>query len=386
MFWHNFKCAFRTMLKNRETMFWTLAFPFLLAILFNIAFANLHNYDTFKAFNIAVVDDANYKDSQFLSEGIKAVSEGNDKVFETQYVDKDKAEELLDKEEIEGYIYVDNSEAHVKIKKNGVNQTVLTTVVEQIAQTATITNDLVAIEAARAAGQPVDFAEIAQKAAKTAMEAEPNIKDDSHTMNVVSIEFFTLIAMACMQGAMVSIELMNRSLPNISNRGKRIAIAPTRKSVIVFSNLLAGYIMILTTVIALILFTRFVLGVEYGGSLLLIGILSAVGSLAATMMGMFLSIVLKTRESAKNIIVVIITMVGSLFAGMFGGMKIYFDEMLPLINKVSPVGLITDGFYSLLYYDDMGRFIINIVSLLAISAVFFALSIRSLRRQRYDSI
>jgi ABC-2 type transport system permease protein len=115
-------------------------------------------------------------------------------------------------------------------------------------------------------------------------------------------------------------------------------------------------------------------------------LLSAVGSLTATMMGMFLSIALKTRESAKNIIVVIITMVGSLFAGMFGGMKMYFDEMLPLVNKVSPVGLITDGFYSLLYYDDMGRFVINILSLLAVSAVFFVFSIRSLRRQRYDSI
>jgi ABC-2 type transport system permease protein len=101
---------------------------------------------------------------------------------------------------------------------------------------------------------------------------------------------------------------------------------------------------------------------------------------------MFLSVALKTRESAKNIIVVIVTMVGSLFAGMFGGMKIFFDELLPFVNKISPVGLITDGFYSLLYYDDMGRYVINILSLLAVAAVFFVLSVRSLRRQRYDSI
>lgn len=385
MFWHNFKYAFITMLRNRETLFWTMGFPFMLAILFNVAFANLHNYDTFKAFDVAVVDDESYKNSQFLSEGIKAVSEGDDKVFETRYVDKDEAEQLLDDEKIEGYIYVENNEPHVKIKKNGVNQTVMATVVEQISQTATITTDMVGIEIARAEG-PVDIAQVAKEAAAKAIATEPNVKDESHTMNVVSIEFFTLIAMACMQGAMVSVELMNRSLPNITNRGKRVAVAPTKKSVIVFSNLLAGYIMVLATVILLILFTRFILGVEYGGSLALIGLLSAVGSLAATMLGMFLSVALKTRESAKNIIVVIVTMIGSLFAGMFGGMKIYFDELLPFVNKISPVGLITDGFYSLLYYDDMGRYVINILSLLAVAAIFFVLSVRSLRRQRYDSI
>ncbi len=385
MFWHNFKYAFVTMLRNRETLFWTMGFPFMLAILFNVAFANLHNYDTFKAFDVAVVDDESYKNSQFLSEGIKAVSEGDDKVFETRYVNKDEAEQLLDDEKIEGYIYIDNNEPHVKIKKNGVNQTVMATVVEQISQTATITTDMVGIEIARAEGL-VDIAQVAKEAAAKAIATEPNVKDESHTMNVVSIEFFTLIAMACMQGAMVSVELMNRSLPNITNRGKRVAVAPTKKSVIVFSNLLAGYIMVLATVILLILFTRFILGVEYGGSLALIGLLSAVGSLAATMLGMFLSVALKTRESAKNIIVVIVTMVGSLFAGMFGGMKIFFDELLPFVNKISPVGLITDGFYSLLYYDDMGRYVINILSLLAVAAVFFVLSVRSLRRQRYDSI
>lgn len=385
MFWHNFKYAFITMLRNRETLFWTMGFPFMLAILFNVAFANLHNYDTFKAFNVAVVDDESYKNSQFLSEGIKAVSEGDDKVFETRYVNKDEAEQLLDDEKIEGYIYVENNEPHVKIKKNGVNQTVMATVVEQISQTATITTDMVGIEIARAEG-PVDIAQVAKEAAAKAIATEPNVKDESHTMNVVSIEFFTLIAMACMQGAMVSVELMNRSLPNITNRGKRVAVAPTKKSVIVFSNLLAGYIMVLATVILLILFTRFILGVEYGGSLALIGLLSAVGSLTATMLGMFLSVALKTRESAKNIIVVIVTMIGSLFAGMFGGMKIYFDELLPFVNKISPVGLITDGFYSLLYYEDMGRYVINILSLLAVAALFFVLSVRSLRRQRYDSI
>ena len=87
-----------------------------------------------------------------------------------------------------------------------------------------------------------------------------------------------------------------------------------------------------------------------------------------------------------NIIIVIVTMVGSLFAGMFGVTKMFFDELAPVVNKVSPVGLITDGFYSLYYYDDMTRFYVNVISLVIVSLLFFIFSIRSLRRQRYDSI
>jgi ABC-2 type transport system permease protein len=203
---------------------------------------------------------------------------------------------------------------------------------------------------------------------------------------MVVIEFYTLIAMACMQGAMLSCEMMNRCMPNITNRGKRVAIAPTRKGVIVASNLLAGYTLLFVAVMALIFFTRFVLGVEYGDNIPFICLLAAVGGLTATMMGMFLSVILKTRESAKNIIIVIVTMVGSLFAGMFGVTKMFFDELAPGVNKVSPVGLITDGLYSLYYYDDMTRFYINVISLVIISLLFFIFSIRSLRRQRYDSI
>ena len=135
-----------------------------------------------------------------------------------------------------------------------------------------------------------------------------------------------------------------------------------------------------------ILFMRFVLGVDFGNHTWPIMALAAVGSLTATMMGMLLAVAFKMNDNAKQVVVLSVTMVGCLFAGMFGGMKIIFDEACPWMNKINPVGLITDGFYSLLYYEEMTRFIVNVVSLLVIESIFFVLSVRSLRRARYDSI
>jgi ABC-2 type transport system permease protein len=386
MFWHNYKYAFKTLLKNKALVFWTLAFPFILAVLFNLAFARLHDYDTFEPFDVAVVEDDAFKKNLVFRSAFNTLSEGDEQLFKTQYVSMDEAEKLLDDEKIEGFVYIADDEAHVKIKENGTNQTVLKTVTEQISQTATMVEDIAKSEMERQAGQKVNTLEIYMNAVKLVTESEPNIKEDSHVMNMVVIEFYTLIAMACMQGAMLSVELTNRCLPNLSNRGKRVAIAPTRKGTMLISSLLAGYTMLFFSLIALITFMRFILGVEFGSNIGLIMLLSAVGALAAMMLGVLLSVTFKTNESAKNVIVVIVTMVGCLFAGMFGGMKIVFDEMCPWFNKISPVGMITDGYYSLYYYDDPQRYFVNLLSLLAVSAIFFVLAVRNLRKARYDSI
>ena len=384
MFFHNYKYALKTLLKNKALVFWTLAFPFILAILFNLAFARLHDYDQFEPFDVAVVNDDAYNESAF-SEGFKTLGEGDDRLINIKNMSRDEAETMLDDKKVEGIVFVEDGQAHVKIKENGTNQTVLKMATEQVAQMADMGSDIAMLEVQRATG-PINPDEIKAKVEAALLNAEPKITDDSHVMNVVSIEFFTLIAMACMQGAMLSSEMLNRCLPNLSNRGKRVAIAPTKKSVVVLSNLLAGFTMLLGSVVLLILFMRFVLGVDFGDNMGLIMLLAGIGSLTATMFGMLLAVTFKMSDNAKQVVVLIITMVGCLFAGMFGGMKIFFDEACPWMNKINPVGLIADGFYSLLYYDDMTRFIVNAVSLIALAAIFFVLSVRNLRRARYDSV
>lgn len=80
-------------------------------------------------------------------------------------------------------------------------------------------------------------------------------------------------------------------------------------------------------------------------------------------------------------------MLGSFFSGMMGiTMKYVIDKNIPVINKINPASMITDGFYSLYYYDTLNRYWFNIISLLIFSAIMLGLSILSLRRQKYDNI
>ena len=71
-------------------------------------------------------------------------------------------------------------------------------------------------------------------------------------------------------------------------------------------------------------------------------------------------------------------MLGSFFSGMMGiTMKYIID---------TNASMITDGFYSLYYYDTLERYFLNIGGLIIFSSLMLVLSWVSLRRQKYDSI
>ena len=82
-----------------------------------------------------------------------------------------------------------------------------------------------------------------------------------------------------------------------------------------------------------------------------------------------------------------VTMLGCFLSGMMGiTMKYIVDKNIPIVNKINPVNMITDGFYSLYYYDTFDRFYGNIIGLFLFSALCISISIWSIRRQKYDSI
>ena len=50
------------------------------------------------------------------------------------------------------------------------------------------------------------------------------------------IEFYTLISMSALYGGMLSLVSINQTLANMSNKGKRISVSPTKKSTIILSS------------------------------------------------------------------------------------------------------------------------------------------------------
>ena len=127
--------------------------------------------------------------------------------------------------------------------------------------------------------------------------------------------------------------------------------------------------------------------VDYGSNILLVILLAIIGSFAGLAMGLAIGTVLKANEGIKTGIMITITMFGCFLSGMMGiTMKYIVDKNIPILNKINPASMITDGLYSLYYYDTLDRFYFNIISLIIFSAIMIIISYTCLRRQKYDSI
>ena len=61
MFIHNLKYTIKTLFRNKILIFWTFAFPIILGIFFNMAFSNIESDEVLKVFDIAVVDNDEFK-------------------------------------------------------------------------------------------------------------------------------------------------------------------------------------------------------------------------------------------------------------------------------------------------------------------------------------
>jgi ABC-2 type transport system permease protein len=393
MFIHNFKYAFKTLFKNRMLIFWTFAFPIILGTLFNMAFSNIENSEKLDIINIAIINNDDFENNEAFKTSFEELSDENneDRLFNTQYTTEEKAKELLDNGEIVGYMKLKEDKPILTFTTSGINETIFKYVTEEIEQTSDIIKNLSETEIQKqitSGNYNINYEEIYNKVIELAKEDEVKLKNISNSnLSYTMIEFYALIAMTCLYGGMLSMISINQTLANMSNKGKRIAVSPTKKGTIILSSLLASYIAQLIGLAILFVYTLFVLKVDYGDNTCLIILLAMIGSFAGLTLGTFVGTLFKTNENAKTGILIALTMFWCYLSGMMGiTMKYVVDKNVPIINKINPASMITDGLYSLYYYDTFDRYWFNIISLLIFAFVLMLISFFSLRRQKYDSI
>lgn len=392
MFKHNLKYNLKTLFKSKALIFWTYAFPLILGTFFYLAFHDIEKNETFKAIPIAVVENASWQNNDIWKSTINSLSnEDDNQVFKTSYKTLEEAESLLEEGNITGYLLLENNTPKVIIKENGTSETILKSVIEEINSNINIIKDYIEIRVKEEIQNnnyaSIDYEGLSREALSM-LEIENNIKDiTNNNMSYTMIEYYTLIAMAALYGGILGMVAINKCLANMGNIGKRVSVSPTKKRTIILSSALASYIAQVVGVTLLFLYTIFVLKVDYGTNLPLIILLSLVGSLTGLSLGIAISSILKTSENTKLGIILAITMTGCFLSGMMGiTMKYIIDKNVPLVNMLNPAALITDGFYALYHYDTLTRYWHNIISLLIISIILILISIKALRRNKYDSI
>lgn len=232
MFKHIYKYRLKKLLRTKEMIFWTLAFPILLSIFYHLAFKNLDLAESFDPIPTAVVADENYAGNDFFKEVLSGVSTGNDPLLTYQEVTQEKAEELLEKGEISGYFLVDDP-ISMTVKSSGLYQNILKVFLDQVNQRSHMITEISSTDP-EAIPQ---FVEELGKAVVYTQEKEKTTAPPSQILNY----FYSLIAMACMYGAFFGSDEITDIEANISMRAARIQVAPVHKLKAFVASALASY-------------------------------------------------------------------------------------------------------------------------------------------------
>lgn len=390
MFYQNLKYSLKILLRNKALIFWTFAFPIILGLFFNLAFQNIEKKEQLQVIDIAIINSNDYNDNKIVKESLNELTKGKNKLLNIKLTDEKTSKDLLKNNKIIGYLTFKEDQVNITVKNSGVEETILKQVLEQIQTNSKIINKKVEKEISEqvATNKKINYEQIYQNAISLLNKNDIKINNISNkNLSYTMIEYYTLIAMACLYGAMLSMFIINYQLPNMNSTGKRISASPINKTKQLISSLLSAYIVQIIGLLLLFLFTIFILKVDYGKNLLYVIITSLCGALSGLSLGVATSTLFKTNENAKTGIIIAITMLFCFLSGMMGiTMKYIIDKNIPLLNMINPANMITDALYSLYYYNTFDRFYKDILSLLIFSFIMILISIKGLRRQKYDNI
>lgn len=371
MFFNLYKYNFKVLLKDKVAMFWLLIYPILLATIYYFAFTNLLVGENFEKINIAIVES-----DSMPSDLITAIDESE--MFNVSLTNHNNAKEMLSTAKVDAYINY-SGDIELVVNKEGINESITKVFLDNYSQITTtiqniITNNPSVVESGLI--ETIDFS-----------LSHVNDIPVGNSTNVVVIFFYSMLAMTCLLSANLGSEAVTRVQANQSYIATRLNAAPTHKLKSFMTIIASDMTFHMVSVLITLTYMNNVLGVEFGKSFGYILLLCFVGSFMGMAFGAFISAIIRKKEGAKTAIILTVVLFGCFLAGMMNvDMKYMIQSKFPIISYINPANLITDGLYTLYYYNTLTRYFINLGLLGAYGVVFCILTYLILRRQKYASI
>jgi len=382
MFKHAFVYNLKTILRERETVFWSLIFSLLLATLFYFAFGNLAESVKFDTIDIGLVESPLLNEGTQFHSVLSSVSDADgksseDDLFRVMTGSAEEAEEWLKNGRISGYIYYDGG-IRLVVSGSGFNQTIIKTFLDEYNQTTQTVKGIIQDNPAALFKTITDV--MNRKDFLIQTDASPSGGD------MISTFFYALLAMSCLIASTSSVYEITKLQANLSTLAARINCSPVRKFKLFLYNISASLFFQIIVVLIVLAYVMLVLGINFGERTGLIILTCIMGTITGVFFGTATGVLGKS-EGMKMAITIGGTLFSCFLAGlMANNVKYFVQENMPIVRYISPANLITDAFYSLYYYDTLNRFWLNIAILGLISLVFCTITCLVLRRRTYASI
>lgn len=372
---HLIKYNLLVKVKNFATTFWPLIFPLLLGTMFYFAFGNIDDAD-FETVQVGIVKEEE-PDTLFLMFLDQMENNGNH-LIAAQELSGTAAFAKLENEEISGIYYVGKAPS-LTVAANGIPQSILQSVLTSYETGKSTIRQIVRTH-------PSGLWKGIQKMLNQ-QEPITQVSLGGHTINGTVQFFYALIAMTCLYGCFIGFGSAITLQANITALAARRCVTPTHKLKLILSEQIASFLLGYFDVIVLLVYLRYILKLDFQGKIGPMLLISFFGSLIGVSIGIFVGSLGKMKEGVKIGIILGISMICSFLSGLMNNtMKDIVEKNAPFINRINPAALISDAFYCINVYDDLGRYYRNLITLAVMSVVLVAASFLLIRRESYDSI
>lgn len=385
-----FRYRFLQIIREYSIMFWALAFPLILGTLFYFSFGNIGLSTTgdseWEPVRVAVIENAGsgnvaagnsyFDKAQAFSEFLHTLDGGALEILPD--ISEEEALSALDEEEITGIYYV-REEPSLTVGQNGLNESILTAILDSWNQNAAMMADIAMShpESLMAAiGSLEDYTQMTREESLGGSSLDPNVQ-----------YFFALIAYACLSGAFLGMRASFDSQADLTALGARRSVTPTHKLTLILIDMLVLALIHFCDIMILTAYITNILGISLGNDIPSLLLVNLMGSVIGVALGLAFGSLAKISLNMKIGFTVLLTLFPGFLAGlMFGDMKNIIEQNAPIINRINPAAVLSDAYYCMGVYNDTGRFQRCIFILAAMSLFLLCAAFLGVRRERYDSI
>lgn len=366
----------RIILRDRVNLFWTLAFPLLMATFFWLAFGSLTGQvETLQTMPVAVVEQ---QANPVFSAVLDSMAQGDGALLSITNTDDETAQDLLAQGDVVGIITLSDT-PDLTVKAEGTGQSLLKAILDR-----TLQGQVTGMEIAKS-NPLAAIGAVSQLSDSTAVTRRVTLSGGS--LDFMLEYFYALIGMACLFGGFFGLNAVHSVQGSQSPLGARRSITPTSKTTMVLADTLASLTISFAEILILIAYMTLVLGIGLGSHWPAVLLLCLMGCACGVMLGVMLGAVLPFAFTVKEGVLIAGSLLCSFLAGMmYNQMRYIVEEYVPFLNRINPASLITDAFYALDAYGVGARYWIDMGWMLLLVVVMATASILVLRRKQYASV
>lgn len=375
-----FKYRFLQTIREYSIMFWALAFPIILGTLFYFSLGtsiSSTGETQWGEIKIAVVtEDSAGENARAFASFLKNM-EGD--LLDATYVSsEEKALKLLGEDKVTG-IYSIKETPSLTVGKNGLNESILTSVLDSFNQNSAIIQKVMA-----------EHPEKLPLVLSSVTDYRPCVREETlggKTLNPNVQYFFALIAYACLSGVFLGVRASFDTQANLTDLGARRSVTPTHRFKLVLIDMLVLVTIHFVNILILNLYIVQILHISLGDDIASLLLVDFMGSTIGVCMGLAFGSISKMDLDMKMGFSVALTLFPGFLSGlMFGNLKNIIELSCPIINRINPAAVLSDAFYCLGIYNDMDKFRRCILILAAMSILLLFSAFLGIRRDSYDSI